>query len=733
MDEINTLPHPDSHNFDNEELLNAVNDLISIIQFTENVSVKIHDCETEEQIYNTVITEFGKSQRFLANVLILSDDKKSLRIFGMGKNLQRVKIFEQILRLELKDFYIDLNKSTIFHDVVFLKMTHLVKIENVLNEIFSQKTAALVINKLGFDETMAILSPIEKNQEVIGVLVVIAPGLADFFVSSVKNLVSHISTAIELVAMCHCCKEQQNNLDLSVKKYWGFIKNFHGIAFQGTLDWKPLFLHGALQEITGYSEQELLNGKPDWKEIIYPDDFKKLIKSDDEKKLITIPNYIVEREYRIIRKTGEIRWIKENISNITDSSDQPIYVQGTIFDITAKKELERTHEEQEQELHTIFQQANDGIAYIDIKGRIIDANKKAIEIFGGTRHDLIGKHFTKIGTLHPKDLPRLIVRFGHLINGKKQPLNLWIHNKQGKNIFLECSGTLIKRKDRSRVLVVIVRDITKRKQTEEKLEETVNKLDEINKNLENIVDDRTAEIERLLTQKDEFIHMLAHDLKNPLTPLVTLLPIIHKKEQDQKLKYLLSTTIESTNSIRDLVEKTLKLAVVNAPDLKFSYEALTLNTLIEQNIQCLKPLFSENKIKIKNTVDSTIKVVADKLRLKEVIDNLLINAVKYSPNYGEITIRANEEDESVVVSIHDSGIGMKSNQIKHIFDPFYKADESRHDLDSSGLGLTICKRIVEKHGGRIWAESPGSGKGSTFYFSLKKKSYNQIMDIKTNG
>jgi signal transduction histidine kinase len=83
-----------------------------------------------------------------------------------------------------------------------------------------------------------------------------------------------------------------------------------------------------------------------------------------------------------------------------------------------------------------------------------------------------------------------------------------------------------------------------------------------------------------------------------------------------------------------------------------------------------------------------------------------------------ITIDAKEDKDFVTVSIKDTGIGITEEQLSHIFDEFYKADEARHDFDSSGLGLPICKRIVEKHGGKIWVESPGEGGGTTFYFTI---------------
>jgi len=108
------------------------------------------------------------------------------------------------------------------------------------------------------------------------------------------------------------------------------------------------------------------------------------------------------------------------------------------------------------------------------------------------------------------------------------------------------------------------------------------------------------------------------------------------------------------------------------------------------------------------------------LILGELLNNLITNSIKYTPDIGgKITIDAKVERDMVTVSVKDMGIGINKAELDQIFDEFFKVDVSRHDLDSSGLGLSICKRIVEIHGGKIWVESPGEGKGATFYFTLK--------------
>jgi len=226
-------------------------------------------------------------------------------------------------------------------------------------------------------------------------------------------------------------------------------------------------------------------------------------------------------------------------------------------------------------------------------------------------------------------------------------------------------------------------------------------------------------LEKLLDQKDEFIGQLGHDLKNPLTPLVGLLPMIEEQEKDPKIKEHLHIIAHNVEYMRDLILKTLQLARLRSPDTKFDFEDLNLLDTVSEIIENQTLILKDNKIKVENKVRDNIFVKADKLRVVELFNNLISNAVNYTPDGGDIIIDALKDNDVVTVSIKDSGIGMTQEQIEQIFDEFYKVDKSRHEMDSSGLGLSICKRIVEKHGGKIWVESPGPGKGSTFYFTLK--------------
>ena len=241
---------------------------------------------------------------------------------------------------------------------------------------------------------------------------------------------------------------------------------------------------------------------------------------------------------------------------------------------------------------------------------------------------------------------------------------------------------------------------------------------------------KKADVSRLLKQKDMFIYQLGHDLKTPLTPITTLLPLVKKKLKDNKSKEMIDIVIKNAQYMKNLVVKTLNLALLNSPNSIFDFEKLNLLEEINNILENKKYDLKKKNIEVKVKIDNELFVYADKIRMQEFLDNIISNSIKYIKNEkGFIIINAKKEDDMVLVSIKDNGIGMTKAEINNIFDEFYKADVSRHDLKSTGLGMPICKSIIERQGGEIWVESAGENKGTTVYFKLK--SYDS--DLKKNN
>jgi signal transduction histidine kinase len=250
----------------------------------------------------------------------------------------------------------------------------------------------------------------------------------------------------------------------------------------------------------------------------------------------------------------------------------------------------------------------------------------------------------------------------------------------------------------------------------------------LNRDLEKKVRERTADVEKLLKQKDEFINQLGHDLKTPLTPLNILIPIVKEQEKDPKLKELLLVISNNVEYMKNLVIKTLELARLNSPITSIELQDIDLSLYLSDFLKMEQILLLEKHVIFENNIPKDTIVSADPLQIREIFTNLISNAVKYSQdNNVKITFNAVRQNDFTIVSITDTGIGLETTQIPYVFDEFYKVDYSRHDLQSIGLGLSICKRIVEKQGGRIWVESPGKDKGSTFFFTLKSSKKNLIL------
>ncbi|MCP4724621.1 MAG: PAS domain S-box protein, partial [bacterium] len=206
-------------------------------------------------------------------------------------------------------------------------------------------------------------------------------------------------------------KKTAGALRVSEEKYRSFVEDFHGIAFRGDLNFKPSFFHGAVEEITGYSEKEFVAGKLRWDQVVHSEDFKAIL-LEDVGRLQTIPDYSNVREYRIIHKNGDIRWVQETINNICDDSGKPAIVQGTICDITEHKLAEITInttleklKHSQDELDRMFQFADYMVCIADLeKGYFTKISPAFTRRLGWSEKELLSKPI--LDFIHPDDVKK---------------------------------------------------------------------------------------------------------------------------------------------------------------------------------------------------------------------------------------------------------------------------------------------------------------------------------------
>ncbi|HEC37135.1 MAG TPA: HAMP domain-containing histidine kinase, partial [bacterium] len=174
--------------------------------------------------------------------------------------------------------------------------------------------------------------------------------------------------------------------------------------------------------------------------------------------------------------------------------------------------------------------------------------------------------------------------------------------------------------------------------------------------------------------------------------------------------------------LQNIINNLLKTSRLESPKLKPKLEKEDLSFLIKFSVHELQTLAERRNQSIKLDIQDEICVNIEKEEIHDVLSNLLINAIKYTPPMGKIEIKTELQDDSVVVSVIDNGIGFTNEQKNRIFKQFGKIERYGQGLDlgidGTGLGLYISKRIVESHGGKVWMESEGKNKGASFYFTL---------------
>ncbi|HUW44398.1 MAG TPA: ATP-binding protein, partial [Dehalococcoidia bacterium] len=232
-----------------------------------------------------------------------------------------------------------------------------------------------------------------------------------------------------------------------------------------------------------------------------------------------------------------------------------------------------------------------------------------------------------------------------------------------------------------------------------------------------------TERKKLEQLKDEFIGLVSHELRTPLTViggcLSTLLTEWNRLSPSEVQQLLKDALLES-QSLSHLIENLLELSRAQAQQLALYSELIDVKTLVREILHKIKRQAPSHRFSI-SIPDKLPSINGDPLRIERIIYNLLDNAAKYSPPGSHIKVSAYAEPERLVIGISNHGKGLSSSEQARIFGPFQRLENNRPDqARGAGLGLMVCRRLVEAHGGEIWVESK-KGRGSTFFFSLPRK------------
>ena len=237
-----------------------------------------------------------------------------------------------------------------------------------------------------------------------------------------------------------------------------------------------------------------------------------------------------------------------------------------------------------------------------------------------------------------------------------------------------------------------------------------------------------ARLRREEKMRSDFIAMLSHEIRTPLTSVREAVDLVGSGtfgEINEKQKRFLSIAEKESIRLSELLARLLTVSRMESGELDLKYQETDGTKLVQSSLERLGPAAQAKKIELESKItDSSLPLRADPGHVQQVLMNLIGNAIKFSPEGGTVSVKANSADGKVVFCVRDTGPGIPQNEHERIFHKYYREPHVRESVDGAGLGLAISKRIVDAHGGRIWLDSE-TGRGSIFCFSLPIKKDNR--------
>jgi PAS domain S-box-containing protein len=413
-------------------------------------------------------------------------------------------------------------------------------------------------------------------------------------------------------------------------------------------------------------------------------------------------------------------------------------------DTTERRQAEEALRKSEEKFRVIFDSIADGISVIDLTtGNLIDTNEAALRMFNFARKDVIGRPAYEL--IAEKDREKAMVDLQKTLEKGHSGLNEWcLIGKGGTEHDCEATSAVIRDSAGKPIyLVNAMRDISERKRIEKELRD-------YRYNLEKMVEERTAELARAKTiaeqaskAKTDFLANMSHEIRTPLTAVIGFSELLYDEVSgpiNDKQKKHLGYVTSSGQHLLSLINDILDLSKVEAGKMELLPTTFSIADLLKTSFSYIAEKALKHNIHLMSEISEEVNVIeADERKVKQVIFNLLSNAVKFTPDGGSVSVGADivngcsesipaivrrslSDTECVLVKVKDTGIGIAKKDQAKVFEEFSQIEEPyTKKYEGTGLGLALSKKLVELHGGKIWFDSEGKGKGCTFYFALPTK------------
>jgi len=465
-----------------------------------------------------------------------------------------------------------------------------------------------------------------------------------------------------------------------------------GIAEVG-VDGRFVTVNTKLCEITGYSRAELLERS--FQEITHPDD----LAADEAlaRRLASgeFQDYTMEKRY--VRKDGSIVAVNLSASAVRAADGLLLHFIAIVEDISVRKAAEEALRSSEERFRSVFQHAATGIAITDIAGRFIQCNPAYEALVGYTSEEL--RHVVFSELVHPDDRSENLREISRLREGLAPHLEIEnrYRRKDGTAVWVNKFVTVMRDKHGTPThMMALVTDITERRALHDAQQQA-------------------------MRQKDEFIAVLAHELRNPLAPIRTSVSLLRGVlPQDPVLVRCRDVIERQVGHMARLIDDLLDISRLSRGELRLQRGPTLMSEVIDSAMELTQPLLNQRRQRLRVEAPGTpLLIEADAARLTQVLGNLLDNASKYSPPDTEIHVSVHDEQSELLIRVKDRGVGIAASHLDRVFDMFAQTDGARA-LRSGGLGigLALARRLVHMHGGTITVSSQGPGRGSEFVVRL---------------
>lgn len=512
---------------------------------------------------------------------------------------------------------------------------------------------------------------------------------------ALESIAAQASFAINKIRDIEALKKKDDELMISQSRFHQLVKQMNDVVWKANGDGSELIdLNNSFEKFYGYPSIEFVKNPNLWLDVVHPED-KNII---EQANADLFKNGEVVCEYRIKRSDGSTIWLNDRKSIVYDNNGKAVQMGGIASDITEKKNLE----EQLKLKNYALDNSPSAIGMADFNGVVFYVNNSFVKLWGyKSKSELLGKHYSEFSTSgNPSKEALETIMEGKIFVGEDESIR-----KDGTTFNYIVSASVVLNNQKPLCIMAVFTDITERMLQE------------------SIIRENEAKLLRLNTEKDKFFSIISHDLRSPFNGMLGLLNLLvneYETLSDERRINIIQSSYSSSIKAFNLLTDLLEWARLQNNKYKIKKEPINLHEIIKNNIELFSEEAYKKHISIKNNINQNIEISVDVNSINSIARNLIINAIKFTPNGGSIQIDVKQIQTDIELIIKDTGIGMSTDTLNKLF----RIDENitmpgTNNEKGTGLGLTICNDLIELNGWKMTIESK-VGNGSTFKVLIPK-------------